>query len=569
MKRKTGLLLVVVMLMTVLLAACSGGATEPTNSPVNSDTPQATDAQSSEETGGTLIMASSSEPGNLNTVIWPTTSDTDVTNLMYDSLFVPDKDLQMVGELAKEYTVSEDGKTYTITLQDNVKWHDGEPFTAYDVEFTFTSLAHPEYDAGSTSRIMPVVGAQEYRDGKADHIEGIKVIDEKTISFTTIEPTAPFLSNLYIGVLPKHILGDVSPAEWAKHETNRAPIGTGPFKFVEWKTGEYIKVEANKDYFKGAPKLDEIIYRFGTKDTMLAAFLNKEIDIVSVPIADVEAVKAADFAEVTVQGNLSVYYLGCNLLNKHLSDVNVRKAIAMGINKEVLVKSILGEYGQREDDIFPSKHWSSSPNITKFDYDVDGAKALLEESGYTMNANGFYEKDGEELSLTLEVPTGNQEREDSCVIVKQDLSKIGINVELQLLDFPTLVTKLLPKDENGVKRQVTADDFDFYCLGFGVEADPDEYRPYFHTDFMPPNGYNFCNYADDHINELLEKQKNVVDPEERKAIFWEIGEYISAQQPWIPLYDQDKPYVYNKKVSGFTADMRGVTFDAENWSISE
>lgn len=573
MTRKLNITLAIMVALVMILSACSSNDAAPEKTTQPSE-PEATESSegSSEESarsGGTIIMASSSEPGNLNPVVWPTTSDTDVTNLMIDCLVVPDENLKMVGSLAKDWTISEDGKTYTFNLVEGVKWHDGEPFTAYDVEFTFTSIANPAYDAGSTSRIMPVAGAQEYRDGAADHITGIEVIDNLTISFTTVEASAAFLPNLYIGIVPKHILGDVSPAEWAKHETNRAPVGTGPFKFVEWKTGEYIKVEANMDYFKGEPQVDEIIYRFGDKDTMLAAFLNQEIDITSVPIAEVESVASVPFANIAVQNNLSVYYIGCNLIADHVNNENVRKAISMGINKDLLAKSILGEYGAREDDIFPSSHWSHSPNISVFDYDVESAKQLLEDAGYTMGDNGFYAKDGDELALTLEVPTGNQEREASAVIIKQDLAKIGINVELQLLDFPTLVTKLLPSNDDGTKRQVTADDFDFYILGFGVEADPDEYKPYFHDAFMPPNGYNFCGYSDPYINELFEKQITQMDQDERQATFWEIGEYISAQQPWIPLYKQSKPYVYNSKVGNFGADMRGVTMDAMYWTVND
>lgn len=571
MKKTTKAILALLLVLCLGLAGCSNGASEQSATEPESQESAATteeETAAAEPTyGGVLTLAGESEPGNLNTIIWPTTSDTNVTHMIYNCLLVPDKNLEMVGDLADSWTVSKDGKTYTITLKEGITWHDGVPFTAEDVEFTYAAMAHPEYDSGSTSRVMPVVGAEEYRNGTADSIKGIQVIDELTISFTTKEPYAPFLASLYIGIVPKHILKDVSPAEWAKHESNRAPIGTGPFKFVTWEAGQYIELEANQEYFDGAPKLDGIIYRFGDANTMLAAFMNNEIDISPIPIAEVELVDTLDFAEIKLQNTLSVYYVGFNLRTDFFDEKEVRQALAHGVNKELIVQSIFGQYGQVEDDIFPSAHWSHSPNLTIYNYDPDKAMAMLEGAGFVKNANGYYERDGKELAFTMEVPTGKKEREQTAVLLKQDWEAIGVKCELQQLDFPTLVTKLLPKTKDGKQREVEATDFDSFILGFGVEADPDEYRPYFHTDFMPPNGYNFCGYTTPAMDILLDTQYTEVDAEARKQMFWQIGEELAEEEPWIPIYSQSSAFVSNVKVKNFDPDFRGVTFNAEDWYI--
>lgn len=572
MKKSLSILLVIVLILSLGLTGCNSETPveQPDANQGGEETPDEQEPAPEEPTyGGVLTIAGESEPGNLNTIIWPTTSDTNVTHMIYNCLVVPNENLEMVGDLAKSWTVSEDGKTYTFKLNENIKWHDGTPFTAEDIEFTFTTMAHPEYDAGSTSRVMPIVGAEAYRNGEADKIEGINVIDEHTISFTTGEPYAPFLASLYIGIVPKHILKDVSPAEWAKHESNRAPIGTGPFKFVKWESGQYIELEGNKDYFKGAPKLDGIIYRFGDANTMLSAFMSNEIDIAPIPIAEVESVKSLDFAQINLQNTLSVYYVGFNLRNDYFKEEKIRQALAYAVNKELIVQSIFGEYGAVEHDVFPSVHWSHSPNVTEFNYDPEKAATLLEEAGFVKNSQGYYERDGEVLSFTMQVPTGKKEREQTAVLLKQDWDAIGVECELQQLDFPTLVTKLLPKTKDGKQRPVEKDDFDCYILGFGVEADPDEYRPYFHTDFMPPNGYNFCGYSTPEIDELLDTQYKEVDPEARKEMFWKIGEQLSQEQPWIPIYSQSSVFVSNSRVKNFSADFRGVTFKAEEWYIEE
>ncbi|THF84558.1 peptide-binding protein [Cohnella fermenti] len=563
-----------ILSLSLMLAGCSSNNSNGANSsgsatPSSSASSSATASASSEgKSGGTVTVAQESEPGNLNPLIYATTSDTNVTHMIYDSLVEPDEELNMVGDLAKSWDISEDGLTYTFHLNEGVKWHDGEPFTAGDVAFTFTSLADPRYDGGAYSRVQPVVGAEDFHAGKADGVSGIKVIDDNTVSFTLASANASFLASLFIGIVPEHILKDVSPADWAKHDSNRNPIGTGPFKFVKWETGQYIEVDANPDYFGGAPKLDKVITRFGDSNTMLAAFMNQEIDIVPVPADQVESVRTLDFADVKAANDLSVYYVGFNLKNEFFSDLKVRQALAYGTDKELIVSSVIGEFGEVSDDLFPNAHWSHNPDVTKYPYDKDKAKQLLEEAGFTLNSGGIYEKNGKELKFTLSVPTGKTEREKTAVLLKQQWGEIGVKIEIASMDFSTLVTKLLPTGSDGKQRAVEANDYDAYILGFGVEADPDEYRSYFDSAFMPPNGYNFVSYSNPAIDELFDKELTQTDQTERTATFHEIGKVLSDDVPWIPIYGQKTVFAANKKIANFNPDFRGVSFNAKDWSLN-
>lgn len=571
--KKIASLATTLLLIVSLLVACSGGSnapaqgTEPPASNNNTSSGEGNNASTEPTSGGTVTIAFVSEPGNLNPMIWATSSDTNITHMVFDSLVIPDKELKMVGSLAKSWDVSEDGKTYTFYLHENVKWHDGTPFTANDVAFTFNSLALPEYDAGAYWRVNPLVGAEEVREGKATEISGIQVINEHTISFTTKDQFAPFLSGLFVGILPQHILSGVSPSEWAKHESNRHPIGTGPFKFVKWETGQYIELEANKDYFSGSPKLDKIVARFGDANTMLATVLNKEVDISAVPIAEVETVSTLDYASITLQSTLSTYYVGFNSRNEHFGNVKVRQALAHAIDKQLIVDTVLGDFGKVIDDIYPSEHWSHNPNLPQYNYDLAKADQLMQEAGYTKNSKGNYEKNGKEIGFTLEIPSGNKEREQSATLIKQNLDSFGVKTELRTQDFATLVTKLLPKTADGKQRAVTADDFDAYILGFGVEADPDEYRSYFGSAYMPPNGYNFVGYSKPEVDQLLEDQAREVDFAKRKQMTWEIGNHFAEDQIWVPLYEQKNPYIANNRVGGFEPDFRGATFTAKEWFV--
>lgn len=550
------------LLVALVVAACSGeeAAKDP-------DQAEASDGEV--KAGGSVTIAFNSEPGNLNPMIYATTSDTNVTHMVFDSLVIPDEELKMVGSLAESWEVSEDNKTYTFKLNEGIKWHDGEPFTAEDVEFTFTALAHPDYDGGAYWRSEPIEGAEAYKNGEADSISGIEVVDENTIKFTTKETFAPFISGLFVGILPKHILGDVNPGEWAKHESNRAPIGTGPFKFEEWTTGQFIELSKNEDYFKGSPNLDKILVRFGDANTMLASFISKDVDISTVPVAETPSVASLDYADIVTQNQLSVYYVGFNSKADHFGDVKVRQALAHAVDKENIAKSILGEYGNVSDDIFPSSHWSHNPDLPVYDYDPAKAESLLEEAGYEKNSKGIYEKDGKPLTFTFEVPTGTKEREQSAVLLKQMWEKVGVVAEIRSLDFPTLVTKLLPQDENGGQREVTAEDYSAYILGFGIEADPDEYRSYFGSSYQPPNGYNFVGYSDPEVDELLEKQSQELDFDKRQQYIWEASKILAEDEIWIPLYEQNSPHVANKRVQGFAPDFRGATFNAKDWSVND
>ncbi|MDG0811433.1 peptide-binding protein [Cohnella rhizosphaerae] len=568
MKKGMTALLTSIIGLSLVLAGCSSNDSKGSASPsASAGSSASASASAPARSGGTVTVAQASEPGNLNPLIYATTTDTNVTHMIFDPLVKPDAELKMTGGLAKSWDISEDGLTYTFHLNEGVKWHDGQPFTAKDVAFTFTSMADPRYDGGAYSRVQPVVGAADFHDGKADSVSGIKVVDDNTISFTLATPNASFIASLFIGILPEHLLKDVSPSDWAKNAFNRNPVGTGPFKFVKWETGQYIEVAANPDYFGGAPKLDKVITRFGDANTMLAAFMNQEVDIVPVAGDQVPSIETLDFADVKAANDLSVYYVGFNLLNPFFKDLKVRQALSYGTDKNLIVSSIIGEYGEVSDDLFPNAHWSHNPDVTKYPYDKAKAKQLLEEAGFKLNGKGIYEKDGKELKFSLSVPTGKTEREKTGVLLKQQWGEIGVGVEIVSLDFSTLVTKLLPTGSDGKQRAVKADDYDAYILGFGVEADPDEYRSYFDSKFMPPNGYNFVSYSNPKIDGLFDQELTQTNQDERTSTFHEIAKILSDDVPWIPIYGQKSVFASNKKIEGFDPDFRGVSFNAKDWSL--
>ncbi|HHY94728.1 MAG TPA: hypothetical protein GX513_06920 [Firmicutes bacterium] len=561
MRKKFGMaVLVTLFALAFLLGGCGGKPATQEPAPPQPEAVQ----------GGAVTIAQWSEPGNLNPLIWPTTYDTNITQLVFDGLVKPNEKLELVGDLAEKWEFSQDRKTVTFHLRKGVKWHDGQPFTANDVAFTLKSLADPNYDGGSYSRVEPILGAAEYHDGKAKDIEGIKVIDQETICITTKDVYSPILAALSIAIVPEHILKNVPIANWQKDQFNRQPVGTGPFKFVKWESGQYVELEANKDYFEGAPKIDRIVFKFGDQNTMLAAFLNKEVDVCQVPVGEVDSVKGLDWADLVVFDSLSFQYVGLNLLNPALADPNVRQALAQAVNREQIVKSLLRGYGKITNVPFPTSHWSYDPSFPGWAYDPAKAKELLDAAGWKLNEKtGIREKDGQQLKFTLYYPTGNLVRMQYAPILQQNFQAIGVKLELQAMDFPTLVTKLLPRDASGKMRPNKASDFDMFLLGFGVELDPDEYRPYFHSAYRPPKGYNFCSYVDPEMDRLLEDSVKEVDQGKRADLFHQIGRKLGQDLPWIPMYTDQELYVVNKHLHNFKPGIHGLSRNVLEWYLTK
>lgn len=521
----------------------------------------------SDESGSSIIIGQSSEVANLNPMIQPRTPDSNVQCLIFDYLVIPDENLNYVGDLAESWDISDDGTVYTFHLQEGVKWHDGEDFNADDVVFTLTALASPEYTGGNEGRVMSIVGASEYQAGTADSVEGIKKIDDYTVEITLASPNAAFLSNMYVAVLPEHILGEESPADWGNDDFNRAPIGTGKYKFVEWEAGQYISLERNDEYFGTMPSIENVVVQFGADTTLVAALLNGEIDVLyNLPATEIENVEAVDGVGVYNYEMMSVYYIGLNQLDPDLSDLRVRQALAYALDKQTIVDTVYGETATVANDIFPDNHWSHNPDVTVYEYNPEKAMALLEEAGYTMNdSTGYYEKDGETLHLTYDMSTSTDGRQVAALI-QQYWKAIGVEMEVIEQDFATLAySKLLP---NNATEETTAESFQCYTLGFGVEADPEEYNAYLSTS-TGAGSWNFIHYSNPQVDELFQQQLLETDPDARADCFHQIAQIISDDVPWIPLYNKATSAGLSDRVQNFTADFRGINFQIEKWTLAE
>ena len=257
------------------------------------------------EVKDTIVYSMNTAPqGIFNPLISNIANDHYVESVVYASLMTVNDQGELETYLADEYKVSDDQKTITYKINEDAKWHDGEDVTAEDVAFTFTSMASGDYTGGYYGDVQNIKGAEAYHDGKVDEIEGIKVIDENTIEIEFNKVHAPAVTNLgTVQILPEHIWSEVAVGEWTnKTDLLNNPIGCGPYKLTEYKSGSHVKFEATSDFFGGEVKTKNLVFKVINADTTQAEFKNASIDI-----ANVEALSKVDVDALVEEGYRSSF----------------------------------------------------------------------------------------------------------------------------------------------------------------------------------------------------------------------------------------------------------------------
>lgn len=290
MKRLLTLALAFLLLMGA--AGCGNTATE---NGTNTSAPAASNGETTAK--DTIIYAFWNAPsGVLQPLLVDDEYDGAILKFTFDTLLSYDKELNVVPNMA-EYTMSEDQKTLTFTLKEGIKWHDGEPVTAEDVAFTFNAMADPDYTGPRYGDVEGLKGARDYHEGNADHIEGITVVDERTVVFEFEQPYAPGLTKIGAdrAIIPKHIWENIPIADWSKQtELMNQPIGCGPYVLKENVPGQYVSLEAFPDYFKGEAQTKNVIFKVSNQDTVVAELINGEIDIANISSLKDQDIKTLD-----------------------------------------------------------------------------------------------------------------------------------------------------------------------------------------------------------------------------------------------------------------------------------
>jgi len=527
----------------------------------SAEIPTASSTSQSSSGGSVLRYAVESSPkGLFSPLLSNTTYDNNVNNLVYSPLILLDENNEFKPGLAEKYEFSSDNLTLTFNLRKDVKWHDGEEFTADDVAFTFTSMADPKYAGSRFNEVSKIVGAQDYHDGKASSVSGIKVIDKNTISFTYIKAFAPALSNFsQRGIIAKHIWSKVDIASWDKQtDLLNKPIGTGPFKIADFKADQYVELAKNDTYFGGTPKIDKFIFKVTNTETELSELAKGDLDVVDLTSTKEDDLKTLKNAGITIEEKPSANYqfMTMNSNREFFKDKKVRQAITYAINRKGMVDSLLGQHGQIINTPISLAGWAyPKSGLNNYDYNADKAKALLKEAGWNAN-NGVLEKDGKKFEVDLMVPTGNKVREQSAPIIQQNLKDVGITVNISTMDVASAMAQ--------TKGQ---GDYDMGLLGFTLEVDPGDADRYWSSSIANGSQFNFSNFINAQSDELIDKASSTIDRNERKEIYAKWGQILNDEEPYVFLYSQNAVRAHNSKLQGYKYSAYSTFPDVQNWTI--
>ena len=485
---KKNILLISLYLITVLLfSSCKN---QPAQEAVQDNT-----AEENVETvekvieipyGDALSTGEIAEPINLIPALASDSASHNVTQYIYNGLVKYDKDLNLVGDLAERWEISEDKKVFIFYLKKGVKWHDGVEFTADDVKFTYEFMISDDTPTAY--------------DGDFRAVESVEVIDRYTVKVTYKEVLSPALASWGIWMMPRHALKDKP----SRSPLQRKPIGTGPYKLESWKAGQSIVLTAFHDYFEGRPKIEKIFIRvIPNQTTQFLELLNGSIDIMGMtPKQD-----ALDTNTPKYTANYNTYsfldfsytYVGYNFKRAPFDNKLVRRALTHAINKQSIVDGLL--YGKgiaAEGPYKPDSFWYN-PNAKGPEYNVEKAKALLAEAGFKdTDGDGFLEYNGKKFTIELMTNLNNDVRGKIAELVQQSWARIGIDVQIKVLEWATMLGEL------------NKSNFQAVILGWTTVLDPDQYDIWA-TERCGGNGQNYICYSNEEVDRLLIEGRKVFD----------------------------------------------------------
>ena len=472
------------------------------------------------------------------------------TGLMFLPLMELDADLNFEGMLADSIT-TEDNKNFIVHIDDAATWSDGTPVTADDVVYTALRLASPVI--GNTAMMYYVfegVGDDGFVEEGAESIDGIQKVDDKTVQFTPKEemPITTFENSYarYLLTLPKHVIEqyseeELSTADWFNHPD----VVSGPFIVTDFDVDHYISYEANKDYWKGAPKIDKLNIKIVDGSQLYAGLQSGEIDITQqtmsdIPQEDYESVEALDNVDVVYGSpvtNQSVF-----IQTKNVPDVKVRQAMLYAIDRQQILEELLNGHGEIVDGFLSSASPFYDDSLTPVSYDPEKAKALLEEAGW----------DGSQ-TIRFYVNSGDSTFVNAASIIAAEWAAVGIKAEIQTVDFATLMSVAGTEDYDVLAVQYTYAPVD----------------PYPDVAWLLGGEGSWTGYSDDTLNDALTKSQLTSDPEETKELFSVVDKKVQEDVPMFSAYVISAQGAVSKRITGAAPSVYGFFNDVQNWDVVE
>lgn len=494
------------------------------------------------ESGDAIVVASIGDARTLVPILSSDTASSDICGLVFNGLVKYDKEINLVGDLAENWETSPDGLIVTFHLRKGVRWHDGAPFSARDVEFTYQKLIDPNV-------LTPY-------SGDFERVKDLKVLDDYTVEVTYKEPFSPGLASWGMWMMPKHLL---AKEDLNKTAFSRRPIGTGPYKFKSWKTQEKIELTANPDYFEHRPYIDRYIYRVIPDEATI--FL--ELETQGLDLAGLSSLQytrqtdSAFFKKYYRKFRLPSFgytYLGYNLANPKFKDRRVREALDYAVDKEEIIRIVLLGLGQPATGPFVPESWAYNEKLKARPFDPLKAKDLLKRSGWQdSDGDGWLDKDGEKFEFTIITNQGNEERMRACEIVQRRLADVGVDVKIKVIEWSVFLTEYINKR-----------DFEAVVLGWSLGREPDNYDIW-HSSKTREGEFNFVGYQNAEVDRLLIEARRSFDQEKRKACYRQIHKIIYDDQPYMFLYVADSLSILHSRFQGIKPAPIGIGYNFIDW----
>ncbi len=513
-----------------------------------------------------LVIGGQPLDGVFNPPLQSTLHDGRVMGMIFDSLLTIDESGEITTDqrsLAEDYEISDDGLEYVFHLREGVEFHDGEEVTADDVEFTFEVTAHPDYDGPRANWSDNIVGVDEYIDGETDELEGITIEDDHTIKIESQEPDAGDIYDYSVYVMPKHYYEFDDYDEI--HDLTEDPMGSGPFELDEYRPDEHAILTAFDDYYHGEPQVDRIIYEELESEQQIPAVETGEADIVRVGSTpeNHELLEQIDHQEtITFLGN-SYEYIGIQHNvdgepNKHMENRKVRQALAYALDIDAFIEGMYGEeLAQPIGAPFSPVSWVyPDEDLNYYEFDPDKANELLDKAGYEWDEDEEYRynEDGDRLEVSWDTQADDEWSEHITTLALEQWPEIGIDLDVELYEFNTLVTRL--DDNRG--------DFDLWNMGWSLGSDPDP-SSYFSVDYSDYGEFNTGEYHNEEAEELMEEGLEEFDQDKREEIYKDLARVFNEDLPYIFVHSGKDLWSSNNRVENFEPS----TWQAFNWNVHE
>ncbi len=492
--------------------------------------------------GDWLVDRLSAEPATLNPITATDAYATDVNAWVYETLLERDRDtLQLKGLLAESWQVSPDHLTYTFTLRPGVRFHDGTPLTARDVKFTYDKARDPKVDAPHLQNY--------YQD-----LVRVEAVSDREVRFTCARPYYKMLDMLGgLEILPAHLW---EQGDFNSHPAGRAPVGSGPYRFLRWDTGKEVVLERNPDYWGRKPAFRRMVFKVVTDENSALQLLKRhDLDLMALtPVQWVKQTGTAAFGEefTKLQYFLPGYsYIGWNSRRAVFSDPRVRRALTQLLDRETILKTLRFGFGKVVSGPMFYETAEYDRAIEPWPYDRQAAAALLDEAGWRKGKDGLRAKEGKPFRFEFTYTSGSTFAEQLGTVLKESLRKEGIEVSLRPLEWATFIKGL---DERA---------FDAAVLSWSLPVEQDPYQVWHSSQVKA--GSNFVGFADPEADRLIEQARTEFDREKRIALYRRFHRIVHQQQPYTFLFMSESLVAVDKRFAGVKVHKLGL--DSREWWV--